>query len=163
MKKVVDFIDRTPITKFISSILLMSMAVVMVMNVILRYCFNFSFNWGDELIRYLCIYMSFLGIAAGWRYGTHIGVSVFVEKFFQEKSRKYIRLLSDIIAILFLLFAAWFGFVLVDQIIASGQTSPALKVPMHMVYGIVPVTCIISVVQILVQIFRHKSYLIPRE
>ena len=85
MKKVIDFIDKTPITKLISSILIMAMAVIMVMNVILRYMFHFSFNWGDEIIRYMCVYTSFLGIAAGWRYsGTHIGVSIFVEKCFAK-------------------------------------------------------------------------------
>lgn len=73
------------------------------------------------------------------------------------------RLLSDIITILFLCVTTWFGFVLVERIIASGQTSPALKVPMFMVYGIVPVSSILSIVHMLLQIFRHKSYLIPRE
>ena len=163
MKKIADFIDKTPITKFFSSILIMAMAVIMVMNVVLRYCFGFSFNWGDEIIRYMCVYMSFLGIAAGFRYGTHIGVSVFVEKCFPEKSRKFFRLLSDILTIVFLCLLIWFGFILVKQIIASGQTSPALKLPMYVIYGIVPVSCIFSILQMLLQIFRHKSYLYPRE
>lgn len=164
MKKVLDFIDRTPVTKLVSSVLILAMAVVMVMNVILRYCFHFSFNWGDEIIRYMCVYMSFLGIAAGWRYtGTHIGVSIFVERVIPERLRKYFRLVSDIIAILFLCVTAYFGFVLVERIIASGQTSPALQVPMFLIYGIVPVSSILGIVHMLIQIFRHKSYLISRE
>ena len=163
MKKIADFIDKTPITKFFSSILIMARAVIMVMNVVLRYCFGFSFNWGDEIIRYMCVYMSFLGIAAGFRYGTHIGVSVFVEKCFPEKSRKFFRLLSDIVTIAFLCLLIWFGFVLTQRIISSGQTSAALKLPMYVIYGIVPVSCIFSIFQMLLQIFRHKSYLYPRE
>ena len=67
MKKIVDFFDRTPVTKFLSSILIMAMAVVMTMNVILRYFFHFSFNWGDEILRYMCVYMAFLGTAAAFR------------------------------------------------------------------------------------------------
>ena len=80
MKRILDFFDNGPVTKFISSVFILAMSVIMVMNVILRYCFHFSFNWSDEIIRYLCIYMSFLGMAASWKYGTHIGVTVFVEK-----------------------------------------------------------------------------------
>lgn len=80
MKRILDFFDNVPVTKFISSVFILAMSVIMVMNVILRYCFHFSFNWSDEIIRYLCIYMSFLGMAASWKYGTHIGVTVFVEK-----------------------------------------------------------------------------------
>ena len=163
MKAILDFIDRTPVTKLLSSILIMAMAVIMVMNVVLRYCFHFSFNWGDEILRYMCVYMSFLGIAAGFRYGTHIGVSVFVEKFFPEKSRKFFRILSDLITIAFLILLVWFGFVLAQRIISSGQVSAALKIPMYLIYGIVPVTSVFSIIQMLLQIFRHKSYLYPRE
>ena len=36
MKKIIDFFDKTPVTKLISSLLIMAMAVVMTMNVILR-------------------------------------------------------------------------------------------------------------------------------
>ncbi len=163
MKAIIDFFDKTPVSKFISSMLIMAMAVIMVMNVILRHLFHFSFNWSDEIIRYMCVYMSFFGTAASWKYGTHIGVSVFVEKFFPEKSRKYFRILADAITILFLCVTTYYGFVLVSQIMASGQTSPALRVPMYVIYGVVPVTSILGIIQILIQNFRHKWYLNPRE
>ena len=129
MKRILDFFDNVPVTKFISSVFILAMSVIMVMNVILRYCFHFSFNWSDEIIRYLCIYMSFLGMAASWKYGTHIGVTVFVEKMFPEKSRKYFRLLSDIVTIIFLALLSYFGFVLVGRIVASSQTSPHCTFP----------------------------------
>ncbi|WP_298023230.1 TRAP transporter small permease [uncultured Dysosmobacter sp.] len=163
MKKLLDFIDKTPITKFLASILIMAMAVIMCMNVILRYIFGFSFNWGDEILRYMSIYCSFLGIAAAFRYGSHIGITVFVEKLFPERTRKFFRLLSDIVTILFMVVLTWFGFVLTRQIIASGQASAAMHLPMYLIYGIVPVSSILSIVQMLLQIFRHKSYLYPRE
>lgn len=53
MKRILDFFDNVPVTKFISSVFILAMSVIMVMNVILRYCFHFSFNWSDEIIRYL--------------------------------------------------------------------------------------------------------------
>lgn len=163
MKKILDFIDKTPITKFFSSILIMLMAVIMTINVITRYVFHFSFGWGDEILRYMCIYMSFLGIAAGFRTGEHIGVTLFVEKVFPEKSRKYFRLLSDIITIIFLCLLVVFGIILCKQIVASHQVSPALKLPMYFIYGIVPLSSVLSIIQMLLQIFRHKTYLQPRE
>lgn len=163
MKKILDFIERTPITRLISSVLIMAMAVIMCMNVILRYCFHFSFNWGDEILRYMCIYCSFIGMAAAFRYGSHIGITVFVEKLFPEGSRKYFRLLSDIITIIFMLLLTWFGFILTRQITASGQQSAAIHLPMWLIYGIVPVCSILSIIQILLQIFRHKTFLQPRE
>ncbi len=163
MKQVIDFIDNTKLTKFLSSILMMSMAVIMTMNVILRYGFGFSFNWGDEILRYMCVYMSFFGMAAGWRYGTHIGVSIFVEKLFPEKSRKFFRLLTDVISIAFMALITYYGWILVERVSRSGQASAALRLPMYMVYGILPLCAAFSIIQILLQIFKHKSYLTPRE
>ncbi len=163
MNKIIDFIDKTPVTKFCSSMLLIAMAAVMCLNVILRYVFHFSFNWGEEILRYMCIYMAFMGTAAGWRYGTHIGVTLFVEKVMPEKIRKYVRLLGDIIAMLFMGIVTYFGIILATKVLGSGQTSPAMHIPMFMIYGIVPLCGIISVMQMLIQMFKHKSYLIPRE
>ena len=163
MKKIVDFFEKTPITKFLACILIMAMAVVMTMNVILRYCFGFSFNWGDEIIRYMSIYCSFLGMICAFRTGDHIGITVFVEKMFPEVTRKYFRLLGDIITIVFLGMLTWFGFVLIQRIMASGQTSAALHLPMWLIYGIVPICSLLSIIQVLIQIFRYKSFLKPRE
>lgn len=163
MRGLMDFFERTPVSKFVSSILMMAMAMIMVMNVILRYCFHFSFNWGDEIIRYFCIYMSFLGIAASWRFGVHIGVTLFVEKLLPETVRKYVRLLSDVVTLIFLAVTVYFGFILVERIVVSGQSSPALKIPMYMIYGIVPISGVFGIIQLLIQMLRHKSYRKPRE
>lgn len=163
MKKVIDFFDAVPVTKFCSSILIMAMAVIMTLNVILRYVFGFSFNWGDEILRYMCVYMAFLGISASWKYGAHVRVSLFVEKCFPLKSRKYLRLFADIATIVFMVMCVYFGMVLIKRIIASGQVSPALRMPMYFLYGIVSVSSILSIIQMLIQIFRHKSYLYERE
>ena len=57
----------------------------------------------------------------------------------------------------------YYGFVLVGRIMASGQRSAALRLPMYMVYGVVPVTSIISIIHMLLQIFLHKTYLYERE
>ena len=90
-------------------------------------------------------------------------MTVFSEKCIPERYRKYVRLFSDIITIVFLMIITYYGFVLVGRIMASGQRSAALRLPMYMVYGVVPVTSIISIIHMLLQIFRHKTYLYERE
>lgn len=163
MKHVIDFVDKTRFTKFCASILMMCLAVIMTMNVILRYVFGFSFNWGDEILRYMCVYMAFFGMAAGWRYGIHIGVTIFVEKLFPEKIRKFLRLAADIVSIAFMVLIAYYGYILVEKVAKSHQASAALRVPMYMIYGIIPICAVFSILQILLQIFKYKSYLTSRE
>lgn len=163
MKKIIDFIYDTKITKFISSMLIIGLSVVMCMNVILRYFFHFSFNWGDEILRYMSIYMAFAAIAAGWRYGKHISITVITEHLIPENYRKYFRLAADILSILFMAILVYFGIVLTGRIATSGQVSAALRLPMSFIYAAVPVASAISIIQILLQIFKGKSYLQSRE
>lgn len=76
---------------------------------------------------------------------------------------KYFHLLSDIVTIVFLALLTYFGFILVGRIVASAQTSPALHLPMYLIYGTVPLSALLSIIQMLLQIFCHKTYLQPRE
>jgi len=163
MKKIIDFIYETKFTKFVSSILIIGLSLVMCMNVILRYFFHFSFNWGDEILRYMSIYMAFAAIAAGWRHGKHISITVITEHLVPERARKYFRLAADIASIFFMGVLIYFGIILVSKIAAQGQVSPALRMPMAVIYAAVPACGVISILQILLQIFKGKTYLQSRE
>ncbi len=163
MKKIITFIEKTPFTKFICSILIIGMAVIMTMNAVLRHFFHFSFNWGDEILRYMSIYMAFAGIVAGFRYGKHISITVVTEHLIPEKLRPAFRILSDVCSIIFMGLLVYFGIVLVQRIGASGQLSTAMRIPMAAIYAAVPVCGVLSIVQIFIQMFVDKSYLQPRE
>ena len=162
MKKVIEFFDKVPVSRWLSSIFLIAMALIMTMNVILRYIFGFSFNWGDEILRYLCVFMAFFGTAAGFNSGVHIGIYVFVEHVIPEKARKYFRLFADIVTVIFLCFLLYYGIIMYQRIVQTGQLSPALKVPMQYIYAVIPVMACLSIIQMLLQIFYHKSYLNER-
>lgn len=163
MKKIITFIEKTPFTKFICTILIFGMALVMTMNVVLRKFFGFSFNWGDEILRYMSIYMAFAGIAAGFRYGKHISITIVTEHLIPEKARPVFRLLSDVCGLIFMGLLVYFGIILVQRIGASGQVSTALRLPMAVIYAAVPVCGVLSIVQILIQMFVEKSYLQSRD
>lgn len=163
MKKIITFIEKTPFTKFICSILIIGMAVIMTMNAVLRHFFHFSFNWGDEILRYMSIYMAFAGIVAGFRYGKHISITVVTEHLIPEKLRPAFRILSDVCSIIFMGLLVYFGIILVQRIGASGQLSTAMRIPMAAIYAAVPVCGVLSIVQIFIQMFVDKSYLQPRE
>lgn len=163
MKKIITFIEKTPFTKFICTILIIGMAIIMTMNAILRHFFHFSFNWGDEILRYVSIYMAFAGIVAGFRYGKHISITVVTEHLIPEKLRPAFRILSDVCSIIFMGLLVYFGIILVQRIGASGQLSTAMRIPMAAIYAAVPVCGVLSIVQILIQMFVDKSYLQPRE
>lgn len=163
MKKIIEFIYKTPITKVLAGSLMIAMALVMTMNVITRYVFDFSFNWSDEIMRFMNVYMGFIAVAAGWRYGKHISITVITEHIIPEPARKFFRLLSDVSSILFMGFLTYYGFVLAQKIMTSRQISAAMRIPMWAVYGIAPLCGILSILHILLTIFYGKTYQQPRE
>jgi C4-dicarboxylate transporter DctQ subunit len=61
----------------VCSLLLAFMCLMVVLQVVLRYVFNFSFVWSEELIRYLMIWMVMIGSALVQDKNEHVRIDFF--------------------------------------------------------------------------------------
>jgi TRAP-type C4-dicarboxylate transport system permease small subunit len=61
----------------ICSVMLAFMCLMVVVQVVLRYLFNFSFVWSEELIRYLMIWMVMIGSALVQARNEHVRIDFF--------------------------------------------------------------------------------------
>ena len=52
--------------RILACVTVIAMLVLMLIEVVRRYCFGRTFIWSDEVIRYLLIYCTFLGGAAAY-------------------------------------------------------------------------------------------------
>ena len=68
------------IFKWLVTLSLSCMVVLVFGNAILRYCFHSSIAESEELARYFFIWTSFLGIVAAYASNRHIGVNLLREK-----------------------------------------------------------------------------------
>jgi C4-dicarboxylate transporter DctQ subunit len=59
--------------------LLAVMTIIIFVQVIARYVFNYSFVWALELVTFLFAGLIFLGMAYGVRVGAHIGIDLLVK------------------------------------------------------------------------------------
>ena len=55
-----------------------AMIVVVTVQVLLRYAFNSSIDWSDEVSRLLFVWSMFLAIPLGIREGAHVGIELLV-------------------------------------------------------------------------------------
>lgn len=163
MRPICEWMMKTPIAKFISSIFIIGMAVIMGVNVFTRYFLGFSFNWGDEILRYMAVIMAFFGIIAGWGRGSHISITIITEHIVPEQYRKYVRIFGEIVSIIFLACLIRYGIVLVQRVARTGQLSAALGIPISTMYAIVPFASALSIVQIVLHAVIGKSYLKAKE
>lgn len=76
MTKAVDLFFR--FLELLLILLLSGMAVMVFVNVILRYAFNSGLTVSDELARYFFVWLTFIGAVVGFREYGHLGVESLV-------------------------------------------------------------------------------------
>jgi len=115
---------------------LVVMVVLGIATVVFRFLLESSLAFPDELIRYLFIWMIFLGSAVALRRGAHAAIGVFVD-YSPIALRRIAFYLAAAVS------AGFFAVLIVKGILLSmrvlPQISPALEVSMAWVYAAVPV------------------------
>jgi len=101
-------------------------------DVVLRYGFNQSLTWGEELSRFLFVEATYIGASAGVRTKGHIVVDLVIE--FLPKTRKTIELISYSLASLFSLLIVFTSARVAYFLKSIGQTSTGLSLPMWIPY-----------------------------
>ena len=121
-------------------------------QVIVRYFLGGSLSWSEEAVRFLFIWLSFIGFTVTMQREGHIGVKFIVE-LFPRSFQRFVTLFSDACILGFL------GFFIVKGIGVSRVTlynlSPAMNIPMGYVYLILPLSGVLLVINTLRIASRH--------
>ena len=127
-------------------VLIVAMFVTVAYNVFMRFVVNRSVGWADELSRFIFVWISFLGAVLALRNDEHVGMLFLVEKIGSPRVRRAIAVLQRALVLVVLLFLTWFGYHASTTVM---NVSPALSIPMNIVYLIVPfcgfLMCIIGI------------------
>jgi TRAP-type C4-dicarboxylate transport system permease small subunit len=133
----VNKLERT--NKFVEKLLVPlmgAMALILIVNVFLRYVFRFSLTWSAEVARYLMVWTAFPAIAVLANRNQHLAVDIL-----QKKLRGVARqvLQAGILLGSIVLFAVqtFYGFSF--TLLARGQSAPSIQaLPMSVVYAVIP-------------------------
>jgi len=118
--------------------LMATSSVILFVNVVARYVFNWGVPWAEELVRYEIIWMVFIGASVAARKGLHIGVDI-LANFSPPALRRLIVFGINTISLFFCVFLVILGGDLVAQTKAFGQVTPALQVPMWAIQTAIPI------------------------
>ena len=127
---------------------LMFTVVLIFIQVVMRYRFNNSLSWSEELARYIFIWQTWIGVSYATKNRTHLRITHFRDRL-SEKGKKIIEILVYIIWIGFAFFAAYKGYLLAIQIAGFGQRSPALGLPMEYAYMAIPCGCTLMTIRLI--------------
>lgn len=109
------------------------MVAVMGYQVVMRYLFNNSVVWSEELTRYLFVWSAFVSIGFCIKKRSSIKIDQIVQ-LMPPVIQKVILLMTKVISLLFFAYLLRYSFNVVQATIKSGQLSPALQMPMYFVH-----------------------------
>lgn len=129
-------------------ILLVLMTIILGIQIIARYVFGNSLAWSEELVRYLFVWSTFLGIPYCIRRKSSIKVDQF-RALMPDSVQKILLFLDKIIIFVLFLILAIFSFNVVKNTYISGQTSAAMGIPMWLVQVSVFIGAVLSMIRII--------------
>lgn len=126
--------------KWVLFIITGAMTASVLLGVLFRYVLKAPLPWSEEMARYLMIWGVSLGASIAFREGSHVGITILMDRLNKTLGRILIRF-AQIIIIVFMATISIYGFILVSKL--KGQTSPAMEIPMAWAYLAIPVGCLL--------------------
>lgn len=158
--KTLDFFDRilTFIEDWTLFISVIAALVALFANVVLRYGFNYSLAWSEELVRDVIIITTFIGCSAAVKNRSMIKIDASVQIF--PILKKPLSWFSNVMILVFAVMMVWFGSKMVEQQFLTNQKSIIMEIPLIYLYSIMPLTGVmmfIRTIQVMYQDYTGQN------
>lgn len=130
------------------------MVLIIFFQVIMRYAFNNSLSWSEEMGKFLFVWISWLGISIGAREDEHIRITMLTDRL-TYKQKQIFNVITEIIVFGICLVTIYYGIILMrDQahVIFAG-----MKISMSWGYLAVVAGCSIMLLRNIQSILRSIS------
>ncbi len=121
---------------WVLTVIMAAMLVVVSAQVWYRFVLNNPLAWSEELARYLFVWISFLGSAAGIRMNVHLGIDL-IDKILSPRGRKVMTFIVNLAIQIFLVVVIFWGIKILK--VVQFQKSASMGIPMTYPYLAVPV------------------------
>ena len=128
--------------------------LLLFVGVVMRYFFNYAFEWSDELIRYVIIWSTFIGAGLCAKKGMHVKMDILL-RILPLGFLRYWNMLLTIVAILFSLFCMGKGFQMVLLTQSFGRTGVSFAAPMWIIYLAVPLGYTLMFIHFSISFYRQ--------
>jgi TRAP-type C4-dicarboxylate transport system permease small subunit len=127
----------TLIAKTFLGAMLATMLIVSVVEVIRRYFFNASFPWAEELVRFLMVWVTFIGGAVAFKDGGLVFFDLILNKF-PSKVKITIQLITNTAILFFSVYMLTLAFKYTFTRSVITQIAVGLKISMSIPYLGIP-------------------------
>ncbi len=138
-------------------IIVMTGLISLFANVVLRYGFNYTLAWSEELVRIVIIYSTFVGASVAVKQRAMIKIDAVVQIF--PRLKPGLTIYSNLLMLFFSGMMVYYGYQMTVMQYMTHQKTVSMEIPLVFIYSIMPIMGVmifIRTVQVLVQDFRSK-------
>jgi TRAP-type C4-dicarboxylate transport system permease small subunit len=145
--KILDFLDKI-LTFFEEWTLFISVMVALValfVNVVLRYGFNYSLAWSEELVREVIIFTTFIGCSAAVKNRSLIKIDASVQLL--PRFKMPLTYFSNFVTMIFAGMMIYYGWLMMLLQYRTQQKTIIMEIPLVILYGILPLMGVMMLIR----------------
>ncbi len=138
--KILGFLDKI-LSFFEDWTLFISVMVALLalfFNVILRYGFNYSLAWSEEVVREVIMYTTFIGCSVAVKNRSMIKIDALYQ--LVPGARFPLSIFSNLVILIFSVMMIYYGTVMAILQVATNQKTVILQIPIVYLYAFLPLT-----------------------
>ena len=154
LEKILDYLDKI-LTFFEEWTLFVSVIVALValfVNVVLRYGFNYSLAWSEELVREVIIYTTFIGCSAAVKNRSMIKIDASVQLL--PKLKTPLTFFSNFVIMIFAVMMIYYGALMVELQHRTQQKTIILEIPLVILYAILPLMGVLMLIRAIQVVYQ---------
>lgn len=158
-EKILNFLDR--ILTFIEEWTLFLTVIIALLalfaNVVLRYGFNYSLAWSEELVRIVIIYTTLIGCSTAIKDQSMIKIDALVQ--IAPKLKTALSWLSNVVTLIFSCMMVYYGWQMAELQLRTFQKTIIMQIPLVYLYSILPMMGVMMFIRTIQVIYRdvHKK------
>jgi len=153
LDKILSFFEEW--TLFIT---VMVALVALFINVVLRYGFNYSLAWSEELVREVIIYTTLIGCSAAIKNRSMIKIDALVQLI--PRLKVPLGYFSNFVTLIFAGMMVYYGWLMAALQVTTQQKTIILRIPLVYLYALLPLMgmmMFIRTVQVLRQDYMEQK------
>jgi len=155
--KFLNFLDKI-LTFFEEWTLFITVIVALIalfINVVLRYGFNYSLAWSEELVREVIIYTTFIGCSAAVKNRSMIKIDASVQLL--PKLKMPLSYFSNFAIMIFAAMMIYYGWLMMAMQYRTHQKTIIMEIPLVILYAILPLMGVMMMIRAIQVVYQDIS------
>ena len=129
--------------------------VALFINVVLRYVFNYTLAWSEELVREVIVYTTFIGCCSAVKKRSMIKIDASVQLF--PKLKVPLTYFSNLVILVFSVMMIVYGWQMAAMQARTFQKTVIMQIPLVYLYAILPLTGVLMFIRTIQVIYQDLT------